>query len=1691
MTDGISALEGFDYQAMVALELMLEHFDRSGSGARARPEGVEDVDLVHSDEAGVERRLLVQIKKPRQDASGRRQPTPWLLRDVVAQLLAPRWSDLQDETTRLRWVLGDALAVGAAALLGQGDAAEIAAARRAAAELLVRERRAAPLPDGVGRAPGWESPFRGDARPTGTPRDALEVWAESFARRAERVCFDGPGVAAWKAVIEQVHNDLDRTLQRVTAEAPHTGPGPLREQLVHVLGERFGLEERDVRDVVFRNLRGFVDDIARARETWIDSPMLEAEIVKVWPRRVATVLPPPLPAPHLPRPAWVSELAGRTGAVVGPSGAGKTTSATELYGHLRREEPDSLVLYAEVRQDTAWRSVLEGVVHAVGRRGDSAPYELLPSIRAGDDEALLRMADALEASATPVSLLVDLVDGGASPPLVRDLSRFVQRLPAEPTTRLWVFGQEDALAGLSDAERRARGVLQVPAAGFDWESFFALARLHGLQDRPAVHEVFSALTSGATGVPPRVADAVLRLPSIEDALAAAQSDDVLLAADTARYRQLHPEARAALGALACLAHPVRLEDAESTFPAEPVRAGVRAGLRAGLLYPLGDGRTTFHDTVRRTVLAQLPRSTVTAHHARLADLAAARGDHVLEAHHAEAAGQTERARTAGRAAFFDPEHASRVGARAIARRWVTASEAFGLVRLDPDGPYAWWQALHHELDDATARALLDWWSESVGEQKAQQVLWQAPKALVAARPDLLEELAEIAATRHPPGGRHYGASALGVALRGRAFDEAVLLKRFERAAPAERAALAETLSSSGAPRCLGRWLRYANETQTPLGSLSRVEVTDAHVVAILDELPDAEPAEFLVHGDWGFGFATPFLWSNRDAVGRGAMRLLEDDALPPRRARVALRLLGLTGHEGLLDASRRWGRRRRLVQSVALAAPLLVDARAWREELAEMARDPSVDRSTRVAAFAMYTQSGDGGSVLLGDVARITPDLEAVCRWTAALTFTVQPSVFTLDLLLEHLKNDESEAARRVVGTALGSATHFADGPDAPAVARRLVPLLEVESPLFRRSVLHVLSMLRQPDAREACAMLAVAEGGTPVGAAAAVAACASRPTRLDEVRGALEANPGQAWLLTALVARFQDAGAQAQVLRAVRDPGGRWAARRRALQSLERLPATPEVDAAMEFVLEERSLLGALDTLSGQLSGSIAAWIEHDPEWFLRLWAGGEEGFVDLLGSAVGEQEVLPPRATPEQIESCLRAVWRRIQAGISAGSEPGALLDSVMDEIQVSQVQSAALRVAGRFEKADVLERVLATCDSPWLVLHAAMERIGIEPRSPEDARRWAGLVAAGPCGRDAALAGSIRQVLRAILEPRPVSERAVSQATPDPPRLDAAALHRLLDARRKPPERARIADLDDAALASLVTRLDPADDSDHVEVAGGNGDAARVALTAHGATVRPPAVRSTGRKGDRPGLRALLAARFPDRVPAAWLEGGRRGHAFVPKLVRALADTEDPVAALSVLRRLPGGEAEILGCSGLSRLGAIADDALVEWIGRQAGSGGPSEVAALAAFARQATADAVVRLLRRLMRRVEGQVAGREGALSREPRDPWRRALIELLQASRLSDVAGASGWLVRILTSTEDAFAHERIIAAMASFPSTWWFVEARALKGFEYGSRWQPAFRKSEEIAHALFWAGGDEDVRSEAGAPAAVRGPTV
>lgn len=699
MTGGISAIKGFEYQATVILDRIFDHFAVNGSSARVRPEGDDDLNLSWSDANGVQR-SFAQIKKPREDASGRRTPRPWSISEVAGELMPDAVRRLSGNRHRQLWVLGDDVSADVQALISTGSRAPALAPQAywGLLQAMARARSLAGQDASHRRSLGqWSVPVL-----SADPAVALVELAQAF-----EAALNGRGLSALgpthTAELTRLHASVPVVLDRISLEATYGLEDVVRRRVEDRLQADYQLARPVIEKTLFRNLIGFIQDISKQSGRDFDQAEFELELRTVWPLMSPVRDPTGLPVDHVARPDLVHDVVDGPGLVelVGVSGAGKSTLMAETAVALSHQ-PWRRVVTVEAGPSDTLRDVLAGVAFHLRRFGHVLPFAEVVDRSRATDEVLESVTAAMSAIAEEIWLLVDFAEGRAGERFAAELSGLV-RQRSLGTTRLLLFAQQRVLTTLSGAEQSMLGVEAVDIRGFSFEEFALLAELHGHDDRAALYEIHQRLSAGRTaGVSPQLASALAHLGSTEDMrqIAERPADERLAEAERLRFGRMSSLAAQASERLVCFTLPFTLDDAEAAFPDDNVGAAIAELLQLGLLRRRND-HFEMHEQVRAGLETMLSRKTRTEAHAALATWADRRGLVGARIHHLQRAGLEAEAEAAARALFLDGKAWDVLAAFVAEKRLVTAAEAVEAA-FAGDGLSSWQLAgVLHRLGDAS------------------------------------------------------------------------------------------------------------------------------------------------------------------------------------------------------------------------------------------------------------------------------------------------------------------------------------------------------------------------------------------------------------------------------------------------------------------------------------------------------------------------------------------------------------------------------------------------------------------------------------------------------------------------------------------------------------------------------------------------------------------------------------------------------------------------------------------------------------------------------------------------------------------------------------------------------------------------------------------------------------------------------
>lgn len=573
MSGGISAIRGFDYQATVILDLMLDHFDQHGTGASVRPEGEDDLDL-RWDVSGVEHRRFIQVKKPTEDVQAQAKPSPWTLPNIVERLLPDALGRLVGNSFEQVWVLGDDIEDRVAKLF---DAGALAPVKEAQAYWSVVHRLACTHGQTLLAAKSSTSSAVSRWRaPNTLPSDPLLAGAELvFAANSfvQRHGTEGQDFARhYKHEVRRLHGVLPGILSRIRVCAANGSEIDVADRVMQRLEQRYQLLRQVIEFTLFRNLRGFINDISKQPGRTFDQEELETELRSVWPLMVPIKSPPPLEADHVRRPFLADKLSEEWEAsaieVVGISGSGKTRLAAEVIERHSVLHPNQLALYAEVRHDNSLRDCVAGAAFHLRRRGIAGPFAVAIQPEQSAETALINLAKSFAIIPTKCLLVLDFVEGREPDGFARDLATFIRGM-ARNTLRVVVFGQQRSLRELTGLEQAQFGVRGIDAPGLTFEQFVTMvAHRHNDPNRVQLSALYEQITAGReAGLYVSLAQALARAQTFDEmaAIAALPAEERLGSAERSRFSRISTAGRAAAEKLTCFAMPFRRVEAEDKW----------------------------------------------------------------------------------------------------------------------------------------------------------------------------------------------------------------------------------------------------------------------------------------------------------------------------------------------------------------------------------------------------------------------------------------------------------------------------------------------------------------------------------------------------------------------------------------------------------------------------------------------------------------------------------------------------------------------------------------------------------------------------------------------------------------------------------------------------------------------------------------------------------------------------------------------------------------------------------------------------------------------------------------------------------------------------------------------------------------------------------------------------------------------
>jgi hypothetical protein len=1343
MSGGISAIRGFDYQATVILDLLFDHFEHHGPTASVRPEGEDDLDLRWTD-AGVDCRSFVQVKKPTEDAQARPNPSPWSLADVVRELLPDAITRLTGNNHEQVWVIGDEVETPVRELFEAKTEAPLKApnAYWAAIHGLAREEAKSSLPSQssvASAASRWRilnsvptDPDEAQAALTAAANvfgqshgTAGEAFAQRYAQEVSRLHAFLPGVLCRIRVLDANGTEIE-----------------VAERVMQRLEQRYGLQRAVIEHTLFRNLRGFINDIAKQPARSFNLEELDTELRCVWPQMVPVKTPPPLDDDHIRRPALAAELAdpweGVAIEVVGISGSGKTRLAAEVLERSRLIYPHRVGVYVEVRACVSLRDCLAGAAFHLRRVGERDPFAVVTQPDQADEAILTALAKAFSEIHHECLLLIDFVEGSAPTGFARDLASFIRVLSSR-TLRLIVFGQERELRELTSLERTQLGVQNFDPPGLTFEEFVILAgRRHIEPNRAQLWTIYQQITAGrAAGLNVSLAQALARTQSIDEmaAIAAYPADERLAHAERTRFtRQVTSGTRVAAEKLICFALPFQRAEAESVFPSDNVGLAIHELMDLGLLRRHDGAAFEMHETVRAGLESLLAPQTRRTTHEALAAWYRDQGQIGAVILHLEQAGQSQNAQAQARDAFLAGESWTALWPYVARHGLVSANEVISVIAGQAQVKGNYLLPDIYETLKGPPEVLMELLRKQ-SDRVFADLQWARPilEAVLAIEPSSLDELIQFLIQAAPnPEAQASALSWLSIAIRRRVsvigpttlalFDrqpESVQRPLFGLLIRGGRTALRHALHHLQAHPQL---IEKARGVGWPTFHLQAHSPEDA--ADLLSSIPTVSTPEMVRARGPLFGSLGDLIWRSRKALRRPCVAVLRAQTLDSDALVNAIRILVYLGEPTILDLceglSDRTDSAGLLANLVSAMVPALVDWRPYQARVLNQSEEFPV----RAQALISLAWSGFKLDNLFDRLQ--TMESSGWPRWSSVLRIiaNVTPFAAAIPVLEEALASQDDQ------GISLLPSMIVLQG-QTPGIRATNVLL---QALVHRDASIRVSAAVSLARRRDQTALPQLIERykqevEPKTQAVLATAILASGPSSAVDMAPRTGSSATDLWWCV-LAHRTRDLNAANRLVSIATDPGQLWQVRRAAIAAAGRLPYETVLARIEVSVMSERSPL-TLDHHRSLLVHDALVTIIPQATWGLeRFFRDDRTGFISCFEPYFENswKGSFDPVGLPSGADV---AGW--LYDSLVPGRQlNSASLDQLVSSLHIPLLQAAVLRSLRLCGRPDRIDEHIAAASHAWVAVRALLERSKFSERGPAVGKKLGALVV-GAAWRD----------------------------------------------------------------------------------------------------------------------------------------------------------------------------------------------------------------------------------------------------------------------------------------------------------------------------------------------------------------------
>jgi len=1689
MSNGRHALNGFEYQITVNLDLILQHFKDSTEDVLIYPEDEDDLVIINNRN---NIKSFYQIKKPKEYDNGKLKNEQWSLHSIAREILPGTFDRLAGNIHQQIWILGDTVSEEVKKLISAGVNApdKIALHYLTVIHILARKKsgiRPEKKSDKKDKLVNWKP---ADGSTVSTMADEFFSLALSEGIKKE-TC------EKYKEAINKIDSQLPDVLSRITIKETYGIDEEIRNRIQTLLEERYKLKWEIIKDTLIPGLRNYIYNISSQNGKIITKDDFEKEIRIVWPRMTMVCEPPELNKNRLRRLSLVQEIISKTKQgpveVTGISGSGKTTFAGELIDYIKNQKTDTKLFYVEVHSDKSFKDVLAGIAFHLRKIGINELWPITINYSSSDEKVLFESAETFSSIKTKLMVIIDLVHGTCSDEFAIEISKFIEKFKSE-TVQLIVMGQVSSFKYLSNFQRNALKLsapLDIP--GFSFEEVISLYKIIHTEppDRSELWYIYNKLTANRqSGLPAYIANSIISCKNLSEMknLANSDAEDAVNEATRNRYNQIDEKLRTVTNKILCFFMPFSEEEAAGLFPSDRVKETIREAVAYGLLRPLDNSRFEFHETVRKGLIKDIPPSEYISINKILADYYLQEEEITPAIYHLEAANKIDEARDTARRAFIEGKNRGNLKSYITKHRLIESSEIVQLLKNEKQSEknYMLPDMLKNIGNKADALELLKAArDESEHFDKDYQWAWRIIEAILVCDPEKLYELVVFGLEKINIETEN---DRLKFIIQGiRRPDVPIIDKRllnlFSKKPDKIKKRLLPLLFLDKRREVLTPALKFVN-SQNFIGTqedrrhdiLKNINLkidTMEELREFLASLPvPNDLSRMLIQKSVLLGSMESYIWTNRHFIKTNCIEILKEKDEEEIILINTLRILIFYQDESVIHYTENNTRTEERLKTLIAFIPLFFPHLFKPEKYHRQASDRQLPIEERLMAFSMLSNMGENIDLLIDKL--ISEDEPEIKGWkffivTNSILYPNKKAIPVFEKMLN--ESDDQKTLDLLAPIIL----KFGELP-GDDVTYFLIRMLKTK---WSQTKLFACLSLQQHRSRKALPALIHQiknEKDPTLRQMALVAAVASDPGRIDSFNDIWTSHPDNIIWRCILAERLQAVTEAEWLVKMAIDQTKPWQIRRAAILAAGALPFDTAMKRIYKSIMKKKSPFSQDKSSSLYMHNIITSLLLSEGRGFLQLFKRGKDNFIDFWGDIFQTltQDTFYP-ITIEDGNACAEWLFNRLEfhrfpVNLKA-------LDIIIDELHIPILQAAVLRGLRLTGESEIIEDFIAKADTEWLLLRILCELFKKSEYTADEITRITKLLLKSQFSTSNS-AKNIMKNMSDSLERKRNKTHVSPNVKLNPTCLNYNDIKEAIETGKLPGEAPyKLVNLTEEQLTELVNELAPERDHETRLI----NTEPKLTFGESGPTLTGPRFESTTKNGHiREKLRAALCEGNKFGIDIPWhsnLLAGRQGsiqfnsisEKYSNDFISAIAANGDYERLYAELEKQP----ELI----IERLGKIVykqeiknmiSDKIIPYLRIYANSGTDGMLESLCALALCIENDLIEPVLNELFIRWCNRFDRSEKKLQHKTNIPLWRAFNSLRRHTRFKNISNYDIRLLEILKCNIYWIYRDNIINSIKDSRRCYIEIEQLLMKAapFEH-SGWDEVDRL-DEIAQRLF-----------------------